>query len=149
MTQLPQVDLKLPAGFQVSSIIATPIPDEKTFPLRLDQFQILTSDMNSDAKSSMYFCLGLFVSSLLGLFGLFENADWPGFWAHQRGLLLACFAGMLAIAAGSLFGFLICLYLLKKKNTPYTALEEKIANHFSSSVEVQTSKVPQNELEPQ
>src|SRR5438552_2863958 len=133
MSEPLQSEVKLPDGFQVGSILATPIPDERTFPLRLDQFQILCLGMNSDVKSGIYFCIGLFVSALVGLFSLFENADWASFWAHQRGMLLIYFAVLLVIAAGSAAGFFICLYLLKRKNTPYSTLRNKITNHFEDS----------------
>jgi len=133
MSEPNQSEVKLPEGFQVGSILATPIPDEKTFPLRMDQFQILCLGMNSDAKSGIYFCVGLFVSALVGLFSLFENADWASFWAHQRGMLLVYFAVLLVIAAGSVAGFFICLYLVRRKNTPYSSLKDKIEKHFKSS----------------
>ena len=92
MTELPQPEVNLPHGYQVGSIVATPIPDERTFPLRLDQFQILCSGMNSEFRSGMYFFVGVLVSSLAGLFSLFQNADWPTFWSHQRVMLLYNFA---------------------------------------------------------
>jgi hypothetical protein len=133
MPDAPEPEVKLPEGFQVGSILATPIPDEMTFPLRSDQFQILCSGDTSEAKSGMYFCIGLFVSALLGLFSLFQNTDWPGFWAAKRGMLLVYFGCGLAIAAGSTAGFFICLFLLKRKNSPYSMLLEKIARHFEPS----------------
>jgi hypothetical protein len=120
------------ATYQVRSMVACELPAERTYPLSSDEFQTFCDGENSNARSGMYLCIGLFVSAVVGLFSLFENADWASFWAHQRGMLLVYFAVLLVIAAGSVTGFCICLYRLCKENTAYTRLKSRIDGHFDN-----------------
>jgi hypothetical protein len=122
------------ATYQVRSMVASPLPPEETYSLSSDEFQTLCDGENSNAKSGMYFCIGLLVSSVVGVFSLFENADWASFWARQRGMLLIYFAVLLVIAAGSLTGIAICLYRLSKENPAYSRLKLKIERHFRNAM---------------
>jgi hypothetical protein len=70
-------------GYHTGSVIVNPLPDEVAFPLREDQFQTLCDGSSSDAKSGMYLYIGLFVSAVVGVFSLFENADWASFLGEQ------------------------------------------------------------------
>jgi hypothetical protein len=119
-----------PANYQVRSMVASPLPPERTYSLSSDEFQTLCDGENSNAKSGIYFCLGLLISAVIGLFSLFENADWVSFWVHQRQLLLFYFAVLLIVAAGSLTGTLICWHRLFKENPAYKRLKSRIGTHF-------------------
>jgi hypothetical protein len=114
-------------------MVASPLPPERTYSLSSDEFQTFCDGESSGARSGLYFCLGLVISSVVGLFGLFENADWTSFWAHQRGMLLVHFAFQLVIAAGSFTGLFICLYRLSKENPAYTRLKTRIGTHFKDA----------------
>ncbi len=136
MSEPVQTEIKPAATYQVRSMVASELPAERTYPLSSDEFQTFCDGENSNAKSGMYFCIGLFVSAVVGLFSLFENADWASFWARQRGMLLVYFAALLVIAAGSVTGSCICLYRLCKENTAYTRLKGRIDRHFKNPVTV-------------
>jgi hypothetical protein len=129
VTQTPTTD-----GYHASSLVVAPRPDEMGFPLREDEFRTLCDGSSSDAKSGMYFCIGLLTSAVVGVISLFENADWASFWANKRGMLLTYFAVELVIAAGSFAGLLICGYHLGKQKTPYSRLKNKIEGYFKSSL---------------
>jgi hypothetical protein len=131
--QPPVTETPATQGYQASSLVVAPRPDEMGFPLREDEFQTLCDGSSSDAKSGMYLCIGLFVSAVVGVISLFENADWASFWASKRGMLLAYFGVELVIAAASLAGLVICGYRLGKPNTPYSRLKKKIESYFKTS----------------
>jgi hypothetical protein len=54
-------------------------------------------------------------------------------------MLLAYFAVLLAIAAGSVAGLCICLYKLCKENTAYSRLKDRVDGHFKNSSLTPTS----------
>jgi hypothetical protein len=130
--QPPVIQTPTTDGYHASSLVVAPLPDEMGFPLREDQFQTLCDGSSSDAKSGIYLCIGLFASAVVGVFSLFENADWASFWANKRGMLLIYFAVLLVIAAGSLAGLVICGLRLRKENTPYSRLKTKIERYFKN-----------------
>ena len=103
MTDANPHEEERPAGkYQVRSMIAAELPPEGTYPLSNDEFQTLCDGSKSDAKPALLFCIGLFVSALVGVLSLAENTDWDSFWAHKRGALMVYFAVLVFIAAGSL-----------------------------------------------
>jgi hypothetical protein len=128
-----QTQPEMSPHYQLRSMVGSELPPETTYPLSSDEFQTFCDGENSNARSGLFFCIGLFVSAVVGIFSLFENADWLSFWTHQRGILLVYFAVLLGIAAGSLTGFLIYLYRLSKANTAYTRLKGKIEVHFKNA----------------
>ena len=133
MTQPAQPAENPKGNFQVRSMVATELPAETTYPLGEDEYKTLRDGVSSDAKSGLYFCIGLFVSALVGLFSLYQNADWPTFWAHQRGTLLVLFGILLVIIAASFTGCCICLRLLRREDSPCSRLKAKIERHFKDS----------------
>lgn len=120
------------AGYNAGSLVVTARPNEIGFALREDEFHTLCDGSSNDAKSGMYLCIGLFVSAVVGVFGLLENADWASFWTNKRGILLLYPAVLLVIAGGSLAGLLIFWFRLRKQITPYSRLRGKIEEHFKS-----------------
>ena len=114
-------------------MVASLLPPERTYSLSSDEFQTFCDGESSNARSGIYFCIGLFIGAVVGLFSLFENADWTSFWAHQRGMLLVHFAIQLVIAAGSVTGFFICLYRLSKENPAYKRLKSRVGAHFKDA----------------
>jgi hypothetical protein len=133
MHQVKSPDEKSAAGYQVRSMVATELPAERTYSLSSDEFQTMCDGENSKAKSGMWGCTGLLVSGVIGMFSLFENADWPNFWTKQRGTLLVYFGVLLLISGGALVGFLICLYKLVKEDTSYSRLKKRIEKHFTNT----------------
>jgi len=133
MTQPAQPAENPKGNFQVRSMVAKELPAETTYPLGEDEYKTLRDGVSSDAKSGLYFCLGLFFSALVGLFSLYENADWPTFWAHQRGILLVLFGILLVIVAASVTGCCICLRLLMREDSPCSRLKMRIERHFNDS----------------
>lgn len=114
-------------------MVATELPAERTYPLSSDEFQTLCDGENSKANSGMWGCIGLLAGGLIGMFSLFENADWSSFWAQRRGMLLVHFGVLLAISAGALVGFVICLFKMRKEDTSYSRLKKRIDNHFTTA----------------
>ncbi len=138
MAETNQADeAKVP--YRLRSMVGTELPAEPTYPLIEDEFLNLCEGSTSDAKSGMYFCIGLFVSSVVGFFSLFENTDWKRFWAQQERMPLVYFAVLLVIGAAGFVGFIICGSIILKKNkrgNSHSRIKAKITKHFFAGKEI-------------
>lgn len=121
------------ATYQVRSMVATELPAERTYPLSSDEFQTLCDGESSRANSGMWGCIGLLAGGLIGMFSLFENADWSSFWTQRRGMLLVYFGVLLAMSAGALVGFVVCLFKMRKEDTSYSRLKRRVETHFTAA----------------
>jgi hypothetical protein len=134
MTQPVQPAENPKGNFQVRSMVAKELPAETTYPLGEDEYKTLREGVSSDAKSGLYFCLGLCASALVGLVSLYANADWPSFWARQRGTLLVLFGILLFIFAASVTGCCVFYRLLRREDSPCSRLKVRIERHFKDSL---------------
>ncbi|HEU0048471.1 MAG TPA: DUF3395 domain-containing protein [Nitrososphaera sp.] len=132
---MSESDRPAPQGYQASSLVVSPRPNEFGFAMREDEFQILCDAELGNARSSRDLCIGSLVGAVVGLIGVLATTDWGTIWQpEKRGTFLFWLALLFLIVASSTTGAIIFHLRLRKTRTDsaYARLINKISAWFTS-----------------
>jgi hypothetical protein len=133
MTEGSQPETRLPENYQAGRVIGRRRPDEVAFPLRNDEFLILTDGTAGEERAGRDLCLGFLVGAVIGLAGLIASVDWGNAWAEKKWWVFACLLVLLLGAAASVAGCCLHWSRMGKDDTPETRLKQKIDSFFATS----------------
>ncbi|PYV61512.1 MAG: hypothetical protein DMG97_42895, partial [Acidobacteria bacterium] len=81
---MSESDRPAPQGYQASSLVVSPRPNEFGFAMREDEFQILCDAELGNARSSRDLCIGSLVGAVVGLIGVLATTDWGTIWQPEK-----------------------------------------------------------------
>lgn len=119
-------------GYQAGLVVTYPLPDEVAVPLRKDQFEILCEGGVGEARASRDLCLGVFLGSIVGLFGILATTDDTVWKPERRGRFLFWLAFLFLIVSGSAVGTCIHWVRLRRTSTDslYSRLRKRLQDMF-------------------
>jgi len=128
-TPPPVAETPATHGYNASSLVVSPRPDEVGFPLREDEFQILCEGEVTHARASRDLYIGACIGALVGLVSVLATTDWTTIWQPQRRVRFLVFLLILcSIGAASAIG--ICIHQSRvtrtRNNSPYSRLQKRI-----------------------
>jgi hypothetical protein len=83
-------------GYQASSVLVPPRPNDVAFPLRLDEFETLCESEVGEARASRDLYIGITAGSFAGVIGLLGGSDLATVW--QPGRRLPFFVSLLVLS---------------------------------------------------
>jgi hypothetical protein len=138
MGDAPQPNAVIPAGYQATSIVVVPRPNEVGYALPRDEFDILCEGGMGEAASGRSLCVGCFVGALVGFIGVLATADWDNVWKPgRRGAFLTFLAALLIILGASAAG--ACIYHMRVRNAATDSAFSRLKNRISQWYETQSN----------
>ncbi len=130
---LPALVPELP-NVQVGGALAVPTqPPEMCYPLRRDEFDLLceTETINED-KRWRDITLAIFVTAVIGLFGIVGSVDWDASFAakHWMPLEMAVIVGVITIASLVVFVIQWIKVHQKPESSGYARVKVRITSHY-------------------
>ncbi len=132
MSEFNLPEAALPKGYQVATTVVTPLPAERAYPLTNADFLTLCDGTSGSERAGKDLYLGLFVSAIVGIVGLFSSVDWSAAIAQKTWMPQVCVLILASIAAASACGCAVHWKRMLREDTAYTRLERTISDFFQA-----------------
>jgi hypothetical protein len=131
--QSPVVQTPPTQGYNASSLVVPPRPDEFGFPLREDEFRTLCDGEINEARAGRDLYIGSCIGALVGLAGVVATTDWDTTWQPgRRGWFLVSLVVLLSASVGSAVG--VCIHQARltrtRNDSSYSRLKKRISDWF-------------------
>lgn len=130
MAEPNEPEAVLPQGYQVGTIVVSPLPAKRAYPLGNDDFLTLCDGTSGDERAGRDLYMGLFVSAIVGIAGVITSVDWTTVFSKPRWAPILCLLLLTTLAAVSVMGCILHWTRMRREDTPYTRLKKSISEFF-------------------